>query len=193
MTSCEKCATRIPIAGRGRVRRYCSTRCRVAAHRARHALPTELTSRPRWVRHTATKVPLAVDGRAASSTDPRTWTDYATARRSRHGAGLGFVLDGDGVVCIDLDHCLNGDGTVAAWARAILDRCPPTYIEISPSGDGLHIWGTGTVRHGRRLTLTGGTAEIYGTGRYITITGRRHGTSPAMLADLSDVITHLTA
>lgn len=191
MRTCVECGAELATIARSHTK-TCSPACRKRLSRRR--LPAALTDRPRWVRHTTTKVPLDPrSGSAASSTDPRTWTDHATARRSRHGAGLGIVLDGDGVVCIDLDHCLDGDGTVAAWAREVLDRCPPTYIEISPSGDGLHIWGTGTVRHGRRLALDGGTAEVYGTGRYITITGRRHGTCPAMLADLSDVITHLTA
>jgi hypothetical protein len=35
--------------------------------------------------------------------------------------------------------------------------------------------------------------EIYGTGRYIAMTGRRHGHAPSILADLSAVISKLTA
>lgn len=182
----------MPIAGRGRVRRFCSTRCRVAAHRAKPTIPADLTSRPRWVRRTASKRPITPTGRPASSTDPSTWSSHAAAARSRAGTGLGFVLNGDGIACIDLDHCLDG-GSVAPWAREILDRCPPTYVEISPSGDGLHIWGLADIPHGRRLAVDGGTAEIYGTGRYLTVTGRRHGKAPSTLSDLSDVIAHLTA
>lgn len=168
----------------------CSSACR--KRRSRRSIPAELTSRPRWVRHATDKRPLTSSGRPASSTDPAAWSSHATAARSRAGAGIGFVLNGDGIACIDLDHCLEG-GTVAPWAREILDRCPPTYVEISPSGDGLHIWGLAAIPHGRRISVTGGTAEIYGTGRYITVTGRRHGTAPSTLSDLSDVIAHLTA
>jgi len=168
----------------------CSARCR--KRKSRRTLPTELTSRPRWVRHSRSKAPLTVAGAPASSTDPKTWSTHTSARNSTVGVGLGFALNGDGVACIDLDHCLTGTG-VADWARSIVDRCPPTYIEISPSGDGLHIWGFADVPRGRRIAVTGGTVEIYGTGRYITVTGRRHGNAPTALADLSDVIAHLTA
>lgn len=192
MNTCAHCGTWIGVAGRGRVRRFCTTRCRVAAHRAKSTPPTALTARPCWVRYSRRKAPLTAFGTPASVTNPTTWTTYSAARRSDAGAGLGLVLTGDGVVCIDLDHCLI-DGEPTDWVVAIMERCGATYTEISPSGDGLHIWGRGTVPHGRRIRLTGGTAEVYGTGRFITVTGHRYANAPAMLADLSKVITHLTA
>lgn len=34
--------------------------------------------------------------------------------------------------------------------------------------------------------------EVYGTDRYIAMTGRRHGNAPSILADLSDVIRRAT-
>ncbi|MFD4699749.1 bifunctional DNA primase/polymerase [Streptomyces niveus] len=177
--------------------RFCNSRCRSRWHRARKtALPTELTTRDRWVRRTAEKVPLTVAGMAASSTDPRTWSDYESARKSTHGVGTGFVLsDVDDVVCIDLDHCLNTlTGRLAPWAAAIVRDAGATYVEVSPSGDGLHIWGRADVRQGRRIRRPDGTAvEIYGTGRYIAMTGRRHGSCPSLLGDVSGVISGLTA
>src|SRR5690606_40768293 len=98
MTACGRCGTEVKVAGRGRTPRYCSTRCRVAAHRARPKLPAELTERARWVRH-EDKRPITPDGRAASSTDPSTWSTYREAARSQVGDGLGFVL-GDGIACL---------------------------------------------------------------------------------------------
>ena len=135
---------------------------------------------------------MTAAGLAASSTDPCTWTRYAAAARSTVGTGLGFVLNGDGIVCIDIDHCLI-DGAVSKWAQWIVDSCPHSYIEISPSGDGLHIWGRGDVIKGRRIKVPGGTVEIYGTGRYITVTRRRHGACSSELTDLSPVLTYLIA
>jgi primase-polymerase (primpol)-like protein len=177
--------------------RYCDTRCRSKAFRARkdNPLPLELTTRDRWVRRSATKVPLTVAGKGASSTNPRTWSNYKDADASTVGVGLGFVLsDVDDVVCIDLDHCLNTlTGRLAPWAATVLRKAGTTYVEVSPSGDGLHIWGYATVRQGRRIRRPDGTAvEIYGTGRYIAMTGRRHGSCPSTLADLSAVIAELT-
>lgn len=175
----------------------CSVRCRVASHRAakRNPLPIELTTRDRWVRRSSTKVPLTVDATPASSTDPRTWSSYTEAVKSTAGVGTGFVLsDVDDVVCIDLDHCLDRlTGRLAPWAAAVVRDAGATYVEVSPSGDGLHIWGRADVRQGRRIRRPDGTAvEIYGTGRYIAMTGRRHGSCPSILADLSAVISQLT-
>lgn len=185
----------MPLAARSHAR-TCSTRCRVALHRAakKNALPTELTTRDRWVRRSATKVPLTVAGMAASSTDPRTWSSYKDAAASTVGAGLGFVLsDVDDIVCLDLDHCLNPlTGRLAPWAEAILRDAGATYVEVSPSGDGLHIWGRADVRHGRRIRRPDGTAvEIYGTGRYIAMTGRRYGDTPSVLGNLSAITERL--
>ncbi len=168
----------------------CSTRCRVARHRAR-SLPTEFTRRDRWIRRSATKVPLRPDGKGtASSTDPATWSSYAVARRSTVGVGLGYVLAaGDGIVCIDLDHCISG-GKLANWAQHILEVVPPTYVEVSASGTGLHIWGRGRVNTGRVVRNGERAVEVYGAGRYIAM-GERHDDAPARLADLSKVILAL--
>lgn len=179
----------MPILAR-RDARYCSGRCRVAAHRARRQVPAEMRSRDRWVRRTVKKVPMTTKGRAASSTDAATWCSYRDAVRSRAGVGVGFVLNGDGIACIDLDHCLSG-GRVASWAQRILDRLPATYVEVSPSGDGLHVFGYALVGRGRRVRVDGGQAEIYDRGRYIAVTRDRLSGSPARLADISEVIASL--
>lgn len=97
--------------------------------------------------------------------------------------GLGFVL-GDGIGCIDLDHCII-DGRLTAWAIEILDSLPTTYTEVSPSGAGLHVWGLIPERPGRKVRRDGHSVETYSTGRYITVTGNRWGTCPNTLADLS--------
>lgn len=180
----------MPITAR-RHARFCRPACRAAAHRAARTIPAELTSRPRWIRRTSRKVPVTVGGATASSTDPSTWSSYRDAARSTAGAGLGFVLDGDGVVCLDLDHCLDDEGAVAGWARNVLDAAGDTWVEVSTSGDGLHVWGYGELPHGRRITVGGGSVELYGTGRYIAVTGRRFAASPLRLGGLQHVIDAL--
>lgn len=151
-----------------------------------------MTERRRWVRHTATKVPLRVDGRgAASSTAPGTWSSYREAVRSRVGVGIGYVLAaGDGIVCVDLDHCIDAEGRVAEWAQAILDRCPPTFVEVSMSGTGLHVWGRGHLTTAIKVRRGEVAIEVYGAGRYIAM-GRRWRGAPLELVDLSDVISGL--
>lgn len=167
----------------------------MASHRAAKAnpIPAELRTRDRWVRHSATKVPLTTAGKAASSTNPRTWTTYAEASSSSAGVGLGFVLDGDGVVCIDLDHCFDDEGALLPWAQGIVDEAGPTFVEVSPSGQGLHIWGLADVRQGRKLRRGDLAAEVYGNGRFLTVTGRRFRGAPSALADISALVRRLTA
>jgi primase-polymerase (primpol)-like protein len=163
--TCQFCSGPLTIAAKGPTPKFCSTKCRVYFHRA-NRLPVELTSRHRWVRRNAQKVPLTIEGRAASSTNPKTWTSYKKAAASNIGVGLGFVL-GDGIGCIDLDHCIN-EGVVTEWAREILHQVGPTYVEVSPSGEGLHLWGYLEEAPGIRRKGV----EVYSVGRYITITGK---------------------
>ncbi|MBI0293303.1 DNA primase [Streptomyces sp. PRKS01-29] len=178
--------------------RYCSGRCRMAACRKRQRqsdpVPAAMQRQRQWVRRTERKVPLAVSAAKvapASSTDPSTWATYATAKRSTAGAGLGFVLRSvDRFVCIDLDHALL-DGRLRPWAREIVDRLPATYIEVSPSGAGLHIWGYGTVGRGRRMRRGDAAVEVYDRGRYITVTREPFENAPSRLADVSKVIADL--
>lgn len=189
--ACEECGEGLRATARS-VTRFCSPRCRQRASRRARALPQELTGRARWVRHSATKVPLTTGGSAASVSDPSSWSDFATAVTSRVGAGLGFVLAAeDDLVCIDLDGALDADGQPVGWARELLERAPSTWTEASPSGRGLHIWGAASFLGGRRLGRPGGGIEVYGSDRYITVTGRRYGRSPVGLADLTDLISTL--
>lgn len=161
--------------------RFCSTKCRVYAGRkakrdAKNVeFPPALTSRCRWVRYSPAKVPLTVDGGAASSTNPATWSPFKAVSLSNIGAGVGFVL-GNGVGCIDLDHCLV-DGRLESWAQDVLDANPNTYVEVSMSGTGLHVFGWLAEAPGRKFR-DGRNVEVYSRGRYIAVTGRRFGSAP---------------
>lgn len=179
--------------------RFCSGACRVAAHRAAKSarFPAEMTARDRWMRYRLqrrgakiTKVPTTTAGRNASSTDPSTWTTFADAKASKVGAGLGFAL-GDGIGCIDLDDCIDEHGNVADWARRIIDLAPRTFMEVSQSGRGIHIFGLLPERGGRNLRSQGVTVEVYSTGRFIAVTGRRFERTPLELSDLSGVVAAL--
>lgn len=146
--------------------RFCSTRCRVAAHRRKPRFPEAMTSRDRWVRASG-KRPVTLVGRAASSTDPATWSSFAAASKASAGDGMGVML-GDGLGCWDLDGCLI-DGALTFNGRAFIDaiEAPVLFAEVSLSGRGLHIftsepeskatqgsWG-GHYTHSRFIRTTG--------------------------------------
>lgn len=174
---CEQCGCGIALLRSGA--RFCGAKCRVYASRAA-VLPPEMTRRRRFVRYSTRKVPLTVHGRPASSTDSSTWSTLAEARVSTAGTGVGFVL-GEGIGCIDLDHCISG-GVVAGWAQEILDANKGTYTEVSMSGEGLHIFGLLEEAPGRVHKRQGRSVEVYSRERYIALTGRRHtGSGSALL------------
>lgn len=117
------------------------------------------------------KVPYRPNGRKASSTDPETWATWEeawAAYQSGRYSGIGRVLNGQGVVCIDLDDCREGEG-LNTWAASVLDRFE-TYSEWSPTGFGVHVWVAGVwPNKGQR----NGKAEVYANERYMTLSGWR--------------------
>jgi primase-polymerase (primpol)-like protein len=149
-------------------------------------LPDELLRADRWVRRSVDKAPLQVGGGFAASTRPGTWSSFAEAKASPVGVGLGFVLNGDGIVCLDLDHCLTR-GRLQSWARSVLDLAPASFVEVSPSGDGLHVWGLAAFAGG----FVAGRVECYSDGRYMTVTGRTMRRSQPTLGDLGPVVDAL--
>jgi primase-polymerase (primpol)-like protein len=183
--TCSVCGVRLPFLIRdGAV--TCSPRCRVALHRS---LPASvLRDVPRWVRYSARKVPLQSAGGIASSTNPATWSTFDQAASSRVGVGYGFVLSHtDRIMCVDIDGCLDDRGRAKDWLQDLLPGLPATYVEVSPSGHGLHVWGFGDVTRGIRS----GGVEVYGTGRFITVTGKRWRKCAAGFADLNGWVSSL--
>jgi putative DNA primase/helicase len=147
-------------------------------------IPEELTERPQWVcwrreirDGKPTKVPYTPGReRRASSTDLLTWRTFEEALAAYERGeplydGIGFVFcSADPFVGVDLDDCRDPEsGEVAPWAQNIIDRVQEGYVEISPSSEGVHIIVEGSVRDGG---MRKGKVEMYGRGRFFTITGR---------------------
>lgn len=179
--------------------RYCGQTCKIRAYRrkksAQEAIPAEMREQARWMRWEllkrrgkTTKRPVAVSGLPGSSTRAERWCDYAKARSSEIGHGIGFAL-GEGIGCIDLDDALDDAGVPLPWAQQILDAAPETFIEISQSGRGLHIFGHLTEGPGSN---PGNGVEVYSAGRFIAMTGERFKESPSLLADLTALAAQIT-
>jgi primase-polymerase (primpol)-like protein len=156
-------------------------------------VPKELTACPRWVCWKiarGTKVPF--DARQehahASVSKPETWCGfqeakeaYITRMNEPHGFdGIGIVLVGDGLVAVDLDHCVM-DGQPSLEAQEILQQIGPTYVEISPSGEGIRAFAfANPLAKGIKANLRGVSVELYSNLRYLTVTG--HSISPIAVA-----------
>lgn len=89
--------------------------------------------------------------------------------------GIGIILTGSNIFAIDLDHCLNPNtGNLSKQAQNIVEMFTKTYIEISPSNQGLHILGQGKLNlYGRSKSPKNQNIEAYDGSsiRYIAITG----------------------
>jgi primase-polymerase (primpol)-like protein len=103
------------------------------------------------------------------------------------GVGFVFVKDG-GIVGVDIDHCLDpATGEPNETAADILAMIPPTYIEVSPSGTGLHIFLKGAMPEGGcKNTKTA--VEMYAHSRYFTMTGKSYQGSVDTIAEDNGVL-----
>jgi putative DNA primase/helicase len=172
------------------------------------AIPRELRELPQWVLYRVqtragrkTKVPYQTvhAGRRASATDASTWGTLESALEARargRGDGIGFVFSAsDPFAGVDLDACIRlDDGVIDEHALELVKRLG-SYTELSPSGVGLHVIGRGKVGGGRRTSRTpwGGELEVYDRDRYFTITGRRFGNTPDVLADVDEALAAVRA
>ena len=126
-----------------------------------------------------TKVPFRIDGRPASTTDPKDWVTFGAAVRTLRVnakfSGIGFVFTKDsGFVGIDLDKCRDPEtGETEAWAKAILNELS-SYTELSQSGLGWHAIVRGSLPEGGNRK---GRVEMYDRDRYFVMTGKRASNS----------------
>jgi len=126
------------------------------------------------------KVPCNAAGYDLNPHDPSQWMTRAAAEAGRTDAvsGIGFVLNGDGWFCIDLDSCR--DATTGEWnaaAVAIYQSFSGALAEVSVSGTGLHIFGRcDPSRLADRRNKWDGWCEWYHTGRFIAL--GPHGIAP---------------
>src|SRR5713101_771564 len=184
---------------------FCTT-TKPATHNADlNHLPSALTpliQEKRWVvwkweqrkngKWTKPPYQAAPPNKLANTKDQSTWGSYEQALVAFNAGGwdgIGFVLTGhDRITALDLDKCLNAD-----WAKELI-RKSNSYVEVTPSGKGLRIIGTGTGQpiHKSLNMSGGGRVELYrkATPRYITVTGSQYGEGSA-LADIDHVLDDL--
>lgn len=159
-------------------------------------IPKEMKEHDQWVlwklEKDNKKVPYAITGRKASTTDRSTWSGFTTTvealKENKGYSGMGFVFSKDDPLCfIDLDHCISDDGEFSALAENILGAFVDTYTEISQSGTGIHIICNASIPK----SVKSKEVEIYNHSRYCAITGDSIGVSD--IADKQDDVEILFA
>jgi hypothetical protein len=124
--------------------------------------------------------------RHASTNDPNTWADYTTALaavQAGHADGISYILTKDDPFgAIDLDHCRDKLCSIDVWAQNFMQAAINTYQEVTPSGEGVRIWGFADGEPlNRKFTLKIDNkpiaAELFRrTNKALTITGYRLNT-----------------
>ena len=123
-----------------------------------------------WRIRDNTKIPFDPITRSlARVNDPRTWTSYDIASKTKGWSGLGFVLTKqDPFLCIDLDW--HGH-SVPDWAISFMESID-SYTEYSPSGEGVHIWiKASSSRSARVKKYPEGEIRFRSYGGFMTVTG----------------------
>ena len=148
-----------------------------------------------------TKVPYRADRPSshASCKEPATWCSLDTAMRAYTEGGvdgIAFALMGSNIVAFDLDHCRDAiSGTLHNWAERLVERCG-SYVEITPSREGIRILGTGSDRkiHRKFAIADGVSVEVYrNCERFITVTGDLISPGLDQLADVDAIADQIVA
>lgn len=135
------------------------------------------------------------DGRVVSAHDPAYWTDawtaLAAATNFGPGYGLAFVFtEADDLWFVDIDNCLQADNTWSPVAVALCGMFQGAAVEISQSGRGLHIFGSGRAPlHGTKNIPLG--LEFYTKLRFVALTGTSASGNAA--ADFTHLLPSLVA
>jgi putative DNA primase/helicase len=158
-------------------------------------IPAELKQRRQWInwkygpsdnKGKLTKIPVAPwatghDG-PASVTDPQNLTTFEeavkTALARRWGIGFAFYK-GARIVGIDLDK-------IEPEADEIIKQAN-SYTERSPSGKGVHVLGYGELKQAIKKSAI----EVYGEGRFFTVTGNHVEGTPLGLNVIQAVLNQL--
>lgn len=156
----------------------------------RDCVPDEMKARPNWVavktwwneaKGRVEKRPINCNtGDYAESDNPATWTSFENAlkyARENGATTVAYALDGkDKIACIDLDRYYREGEKPSAFVDEILSKCGKTYVELSLSGNGLHIFGK-TDGMDLRSFSKDGDLEFYQKEHFIAMTGKGAGYS----------------
>jgi hypothetical protein len=123
------------------------------------------------------KVPCNPNGGEIDAHDPLKWLTAEQAAASAYGIAFVFSTR-DPFFFVDLDHALitdpaTGVKTWSPWAQWVFAQFPGAAYEVSHSGDGLHLFGTGggVLEPEHRCKRRGLDVEIYTNLRFVALTG----------------------
>ena len=149
------------------------------------SLPKFILEAPKWVCFMISerngkkiKPPVSpVPGQKIGTNNPASWASFDVAAEycQRHGcAGVGIMMNDDGICAIDIDDCIDASGTMSSYAERIINHFDG-YAERSISGTGVHLicrcdpglkinCNLRNLPHGNKI-------EIASFNKYLTVSG----------------------
>jgi hypothetical protein len=148
-------------------------------------IPAELKAIPHWILwdyrekdDEIKKVPVdPKTGALINAHDSKNWLNFTDALKyaKEKNLGLGFDFTKDlGYIFIDFDHVLE-NGAIKDQRIETIVKNADTFTEISPSGQGLHLFFKCPNFDFDSTRIKGLPIEIYRTARYSTFTGIPYG------------------
>jgi len=148
-------------------------------------IPDELKAIPHWIlwdyrERDGNIIKAPIDPKTGAWTnahDPKNWLTFEDALKysKENNLGIGFDFTKDlGYVFIDLDHVLENGVIKNQRIKEIVENAD-TFIEISPSGGGLHLFFKCFNFDFDSTRLKDLPIEIYTDARYSTFTGVPYG------------------
>ena len=132
-----------------------------------------LASYKQFILHSNKKPVNSETLKAHDPHDPAIWLDADTAiqRAALLNCGVGFVFTAeDPFFFLDIDKCLQPDNTWSEIANQLCATFQGAAVEVSQSGAGLHIIGTGAVAAHACKNIPLG-LELYTDKRFVALTG----------------------
>lgn len=135
-----------------------------------------------------TKVPYQVNGKKADVTNLTNWGAFEEVYKvADNFSGIGFVFTEESkIMGLDFDHIKKGD----EWDPEALQEIQSlnSYAEISPGGDGIHVYVIGKVPGNRNRTKN---REMYDKGRFFTVTGNQLPGTPNTVNEAQPAVNAL--
>jgi len=131
------------------------------------------------------KLPCDITGQASSAHLSENWMDFETAQFTAQllgsSYGVGFVFtENDPFFVVDIDGCLTPENTWSPLALELISLLPGCLVEVSVSGKGLHLIGSGVVPpHAKKNIALG--IELYSELRFLALGNMETATGSASL------------
>ncbi len=131
------------------------------------------------------KVPCDLTGSASSAHDAQNWMSFNEAQTLAtlmgDSYGVGFVFTGnDPFFVIDIDNCVTPDNQWSPVAQTLMSLLPGCLVEVSQSGKGLHLIGSGSVPDHAKKNIALG-LEFYTELRFIALGNMKTAVGSAYL------------